>query len=58
MKCIRCGVELDFWKYYRTQICDECDKELDEKVKRITERLNKKMKDKNNLEKEVNMRGE
>ena len=42
IKCVRCGKELDFWKYYRTQLCDECDKELDEKCKRIKVRIEKK----------------
>ena len=39
IKCIRCGIELDFWNHYPVQVCDKCDKELNENIKRITELL-------------------
>lgn len=42
INCCRCGKRLDFWKYYKTQICDECDEILERKTKEIAMMLDKK----------------
>ena len=40
--CKRCGKELDFWKNYKDNICEECDEYIDRRVEEINRRLEKK----------------
>ena len=52
INCYRCGKPLDFWKYYKTQVCAECSEILERKTKEITMMLEEK-KEQEELGKEI-----
>ena len=46
--CERCGKEIQGEYSYRKVVCDKCDAELDEKVAKIVEMLDRKKKERTN----------